>query len=112
MSARSNTQFIRSGMNSLLEASQGEENDNDQGYRSLKDIAIGWLPTDFHTLLYGVLTVICTIYAVCTGNGTMLVALWTAAAGYIGVNTTNSLVHTFKGSSQKKTRTRKPPKAE
>ena len=94
------------------EVLQREEHNTRQENRSFKDIAMSWLPTDFHTLLYGVLTSTCAIYAVHTANSTMLVTLWTATAGVIGVDTTKSLIQKFKESSSKKTRTQRPPKAE
>lgn len=105
------SKVVESDQNHLLQKEDNihinlekDERDIGQHYRRLNDIVLGWLPSGYnafmhwyHTLLYGLLTCTLAIYALHIGNTQILMALWTAAATFIGVEKTEPLVQTVTG---------------
>ena len=83
--------------NSQLDVTQGQGDDDKQKDVSVKETLKQWLPKDFHTLLYGVLTVVCMVEAIRTGNISILVALWIAEATQVGVPVMKKVILTIMG---------------
>jgi len=83
-----------------------------QERRDFKGVIVGWLPTDFHTLMYAVMTLSCLIYGLRTGNTAVLVALWSATAGRVGIETGKDLIQKIKEPSVKTMGIRRSSKIE